>query len=242
MVECVDFIFSSTKDRPDNAAAVAPPGTGAGADKVERHWVGATRKARKRMPVEIEAKFKVESFDAVWEKLRARAAAFVGDRLETNIFFDTEDRSLLASDKGLRLRVSRDVSAGEEKYVLTYKGPRQHGTLKSREENEIAVGSAADTVTLMERLGFSRVLSFEKKRQTWKLEGCTVELDEVPFLGLFLEIEGPGEAAVLKVRDALGLNDSPILKGSYVALLTTYLQERGEEQREITFADSANTD
>jgi adenylate cyclase, class 2 len=240
MVECVDFIFSSTKDRPNNGSTAAPPGAAGGGDKVERHWVGATRRARKRMPVEIEAKFKVDSFDALRERLRARGATFVGDHLETNMFFDTEDRSLLASDKGLRLRVSRDLSTAVEKYVLTYKGPRQHGTLKSRDENEIVVGNAADAATLLDRLGFSRVLSFEKKRQTWKLDRCTVELDEVPFLGLFLEIEGPGEAAVLKVRDALGLSDSPILKGSYVALLTTYLQERGDDQREITFADSAN--
>ena len=47
-----------------------------------------------------------------------------------------------------------------------------------------------------------------------------------------------GEAAGMKVRDALGMSDWPIHKGSYVARLTTYLQERGDEQREITFADS----
>jgi adenylate cyclase class 2 len=233
MVECVDFLFSPADNR---ANASRPPAVDP--SRVERHWVGVgqyNRNSGKHMPVEIEAKLKVDSFDGVLEKLRDRSATFAGDRVETNTFFDTEDRSLLALDKGLRLRVSRDVPTGQEQYILTYKGPRQHGSLKSRDEIEVTVGSPADAIALLECLGYSRMLSFEKKRQTWKLEGCTVELDQVPFLGCFIEIEGPREEAVLKVRDALGLSDLPMLKGSYVAMLATYLQERGEEQRDIKF-------
>jgi len=233
MVECVDFVFSAADER---ANASQPPA--ADPSRVERHWVGVSqynRKSGKHMPVEIEAKFKIDSFDGVLQRLRDLSATLAGDHLETNTFFDTEDRSLLALDKGLRLRVSRDPGGGNEQYLLTYKGPRQHGVFKSRDEVEVSVGDPGTAILLLERLGYSRMLSFEKKRQTWKLQGCTVELDQVPFLGCFVEIEGPSEEAVLKVREALALGECPVLKGSYVAMLATYLQERGEEQRDITF-------
>src|SRR3712207_3514075 len=105
------------------------------------------------MPVEIEAKMKVESLDPVRDRLRAAGAQPVGRFLETNIFFDTEDRSLLAADEGLRLRVNRDRETGGAQNVITYKGPPQHGQLKARDEIEVDVGNADDAGTLLEKLG-----------------------------------------------------------------------------------------
>ena len=74
------------------------------------------------------------------------------------------------------------------------------------------------------------MLSFEKRRETLELDGCKVELDELPHLGSFVEIEGPDEEAVLRVREKLGLADRPIVKTSYIALLMGYLQERGQRR------------
>jgi adenylate cyclase, class 2 len=191
------------------------------------------------MTVEIEAKMSVPSLDAVRGRLRERGAMPVGDFLETNTFFDTEDRSLLAADEGLRLRLNRNAAAGTQENVITYKGPRQQGVVKAREEIEIAVSDPGQATALLERLGYRPVLSFEKRRQTWKLDGCKVELDELPFLGPFVEVEGPDEPTVLKVRQSLGLEDRPIVKPSYVAMLMSYLQERGDTRKQITFADAA---
>jgi adenylate cyclase class 2 len=187
------------------------------------------------MPVEIEAKMKVKDLGAVRDRLKAVGATAAGSVVELNNFFDTDDRSLLAADQALRLRVKRNLSDGSEKYIITYKGPRQHGQLKSREENELTVSSDRDAIALLECLGYSRVIAFEKRRESWKLEGCTVELDELPYLGSFVEIEGPREEDVLQVRETLGLNDEPVIRASYIALLTTFLQERGESLREIRF-------
>src|SRR5436309_2052695 len=97
------------------------------------------------MPVEIEAKMSVESFEPVRDRLREVGARRAGEHLELNTFFDTEDRSLLAADEGLRLRLEQEVPAGRERRIITWKGPRQLGPLKSREEMEIEVadGDAA---------------------------------------------------------------------------------------------------
>jgi adenylate cyclase class 2 len=187
------------------------------------------------MAVEIEAKMKVDSFDAVRAKLRESGASGPNEHFEVNTFFDTEDRSLLAADEGLRLRRDRDVADGAEKNIITFKGPRQPGPLKSREEVEVDVSESTRAVQLLERLGYLRTLSFEKRRESWKLDNCKVELDEVPHLGRFVEVEGPDEASVMKVREKLGLASRPIVKSSYIALLMSHLQERGQATKTVTF-------
>ena len=191
------------------------------------------------MAVEIEAKMKVDSFDPVRTKLRDAGAAGPTEHFEVNTFFDTEDRSLLAADEGLRLRRDRDVAASTEKHVITYKGPRQLGPLKSREEVEVDVSDAAVAVTLLERLGYLLTLSFEKRRESWTLENCKVELDEVPHLGKFVEVEGPDEPSVMRVREKLGLASRPIVKSSYIAMLMSHLQELGKATKTVTFEKAA---
>jgi adenylate cyclase class 2 len=180
-------------------------------------------------------------FAPIRSRLQECGGTRVGQFLETNLFFDTEDRTLLAGDQGLRLRISREMQTQHEAYTLTHKGPRQHGSMKNREETELSVGEPAAAIGLMERLGYVRMLSFEKKRETWKLDGCKVELDEVPFLGQYVEIEGPREETIRKVQEKLGLRECPMVKASYVALLMTYLQEQGDPQRTVAFAPDMNT-
>lgn len=191
------------------------------------------------MPVEIEAKMAVADLDVVRVRLKELQAEPVGRMLETNAFFDTEDRSLLAADEGLRLRRNLNVDTNADEHVITYKGPRQHGLLKSRDEVELTVASSDDAGHLLERLGFVRMLSFEKRRESWRLGGCKVELDELPYLGSYVEVEGPDESTVLAVREQLGLSDRPIVRSSYVAMLMGYLQERGQTRRTVTFADAS---
>lgn len=187
------------------------------------------------MPVEIEAKMKVADLTAVRGKLSAAGAKRVGAYLERNTFFDRDDRSMLAADQGLRVRLTVDTETGAKVCTVTHKGPRRHGPLKSREETELTADSDETAITLLGNLGFARVLSFEKRRESWAVGGCKVELDEIPHLGTFVEVEGPSEAAVMKVRDALKLSDRPIVRASYIAMLITHLQEQGEPLHDVTF-------
>ncbi len=188
------------------------------------------------MSIEIEAKMKVANLDTVRMKLDEVGATKAGEIFEINTFFDTEDRSLLAADQGLRLRVNRDVADGKETYIYTFKGPRLHGKLKSREELELEVSNPRDAERFLLALGYKRILSFEKRRHKWKYDGCSIELDELPHLGVYVEIEGPDEPTVLRVRDAIDLSKAPIIKSSYIAMLMAHLQEKGNHERSVTFA------
>ena len=188
------------------------------------------------MPVEIEIKLKVDHLAPVRDKLRAVGATHVGEVTETNVFFDTPDRALLGSDCGLRLRRNRDCHTHKEKLVVTYKGPRAEGPVKRREELEFAVDHPDALEQVLERLGYVPQLSFEKRRETWRLDKCTVELDSLPEIGSFIEIEAPSEAEVKRVREKLGLNDTPAVAPTYADIVSHHLSDRGRRENTLKFA------
>jgi adenylate cyclase class 2 len=187
------------------------------------------------MPVEIEAKMKVADHAGVRQRLRENGAKHESTVLETNTFFDTPDRALMSNDKGLRLRHTTDADTHEEKSKFTFKGPRQKGQLKSRPEHEMDVSDPRAARAFLEALGFTKLASFQKRRESWTLEKCHVELDEVPHLGTFVEIEGPDEPTVMRLREMLHLRDEPLIQTSYISLLMSHLKEKGISARDVTF-------
>lgn len=187
------------------------------------------------MALELELKVKVPDFDAVRKALSDSGAKHVGSVLEINTFFDTPDKSLLAQDKGLRLRQTRDDRSGREGFVITVKGPAQPGAFKSREEAETDVDDGERAAGVLQALGYRPELSFEKRRESWTLGRCKIELDELPVLGRFVEIEGPDEATVAAARDRLGLTNLPSIKTGYISLLARHLKEIGDPRKTITF-------
>lgn len=192
------------------------------------------------MPVEIEAKMRLTSRDMIIHQLKKAKARFVAQLSETNSYFDTSRGDLKSTDHGLRTRIEvTDAGLATERVVttITHKGPRAHGALKSREETELVVDNARDAAKLLGALGYHHVLTFEKRRTRYELDGCRVELDELPVIGSFIEIEGPSEAAVLAVREKLEMSSSPVIKSSYIAMLKTHLQETHSESVVMKFQD-----
>lgn len=190
------------------------------------------------MPLEIEAKLRVTDLAEVRRRLRAAAAHADGELLEVNRYFDTADHALLSRDSGLRVRTTASVWQNQTRHVVTYKGPRQAGELKRREEIEFEVSDADLAGQLLANLGYQPELSFEKRRETWSLGGCEVVLDELPLLGSFVEIEGPSADAIEAVRRILGLGEAPLVSDSYIALLVAACRQQGIRDRFIRFPDS----
>ncbi|HEX4054568.1 MAG TPA: class IV adenylate cyclase [Tepidisphaeraceae bacterium] len=186
------------------------------------------------MGTEIEAKIKVPDLRGVRKKLEASGATRIGKVLESNSFYDTAARSLQSADTGLRIRVAVDES-GQSKCTVTMKGPLQRGQFKTREETEFSADDPGAVRTIFENLGYHLTLSFQKHRESWKLGGCEVELDELPYLGAYVEIEGPGEKTVDAVRHSLGLENLPLIATGYISLLARYLEEHQIKDRQIRF-------
>lgn len=195
------------------------------------------------MGVEIEAKMRLPEPEAVIHRLDGLGARVVAELSETNSYFDTPCGDLKSTDQGLRTRVEvRGAGTADEEVrtLITHKGPRAMGKLKSRIETELMVDNAKDAALLLTALGYQHVLSFEKRRVRYELDGCFIELDELPIIGRFIEIEGPTDEAVMAVREKLGLAGEPIIRSSYIAMLKTHLQETHSDTAMVCFQDEAS--
>lgn len=186
------------------------------------------------MATEIELKVRVDRFDRVIERLRALEAEHVADMRETNAFYDTPDESLGRGDRGLRLR-RVETADGEAWSEITYKGPRAAGLLKSRTEIELRIGAIDEAAAMFEALGYVRMLRFEKRRCRYRLDGCRIELDELPRLGRFVEIEGPDEAAITAARHKLDLDGHSLEPRGYASLLREHAAANGLDAEFIRF-------
>lgn len=185
------------------------------------------------MAIEIEIKLKVESFEQIIEKLRQIDADFDDDYMQTDYYFDDEEDSLVDSDRCLRFRKQQDH--GKETFELTYKGQRQNHRFKSRREIGIKVDKAEEIMEILTALGYSERLVFEKKRQTWQSDGCEIDLDELPLIGKFVEIEGPNDEAIEMTRKKLGLEHLNHIEHSYAHLMEEKLNQLGEKKRKVAF-------
>jgi adenylate cyclase class 2 len=190
--------------------------------------------------MEIEAKLKIDSHDAVRARLKAVGATFISRVLEANHIFDTPDGLLRASGCGLRVRDCRALQGVAPPPTLTFKGPRQPGALKTRRELETSIGEADEMLEMLNALGFAQTLRFEKLRESWEFDESHIELDELPHLGLFVEIEGPDEAHVGRVQEALRLKGHDLIHSSYISLLVDYCGRHNLPTSEITFGPSPN--
>ena len=113
--------------------------------------------------------------------------------------------------------------------------PRQASELKLREEIEITIDNPDAARELLGALGFIEVLRFGKRRESWQFNDCQIELDQLPHLGCYVEIEGPNEAQVREVTKVLDMNDKQHIPSSYIALLVKYCQDHGLQSSHITF-------
>ncbi|UCE58660.1 MAG: class IV adenylate cyclase [Phycisphaerales bacterium] len=183
------------------------------------------------MPLEIELKLRVESHEPVRERLQSLGAAYLSRVLESNSIFDRPDGSLRKRGIGLRLRRTVSQDDGEVSATLTLKGPRLEGQMKSREELEVLVDQAETTARILETLGLVPILRYQKRRESWELSQCRVELDEPPHIGIFVEIEGPDESRIRAAQKSLGLDRIAHQQESYVRMLLEYCAERGITDR-----------
>ena len=187
------------------------------------------------MCVEIEAKVRVDCLDVVAERLGAIGADRGDEVVHIDAYYDDSGGGLIRSGCGLRLR--REIIGGSEKAILTYKGPRQKGRFKKRKEVEVGVTDFETAEKLLAELGYGRELVIEKRRRFWRFNDCAICLDEVPLLGTFVEVEGPGEDVIDEVLGEIGLGGLKHITKGYAGLIKDKLGEIGSKKRDVLFED-----
>lgn len=183
--------------------------------------------------LEIELKLKVDSLQPTADKLKQLGAEFEGDFIQTDSYYDDSQDSLVNSDRCLRIRKHKNHLG--EAIELTYKGARENHRFKTRREIGLKVEKAEELAQLFQELGYKERLTFEKKRGLWNFAGCKIALDELPLLGNFVEIEGPGDEIIEDAQKQLGLGNLSHIPQSYAHLMEEAVKKAGIKKRNITF-------
>ncbi|MFN4904945.1 MAG: class IV adenylate cyclase [Planctomycetota bacterium] len=177
-------------------------------------------------PIEIEGKYRVDDpIDLLARLDRLRAEELESESHEDH-YLRHPARDFKITDEALRMRRVND------QWLVTYKGPRREGPLKTRPEIELplAPGTQEEWMRIWASLSFEPVGVVRKSRRVFSLAkihpGMTVTLDEVHKIGIFAEVEcvvhsdqelAAAEPAIASAAGNLGL--SFIEKRSYLSMV-----------------------
>ncbi|MFQ5412346.1 MAG: class IV adenylate cyclase [Phycisphaerae bacterium] len=187
------------------------------------------------MPTELECKIPIESHEPIRRRLRQAGAEYVGRVQEVNGIFDDAAGSLRKAGCGLRVRAVEVLDGKGPGATWTYKGPRQPGAFKCREELEVSIGAAETATAILQALGYQRRVVFEKRRESWRLNSGRVELDEVPTLGCFVEVEASSDEVIGSILNQLRLSGESHLNTGYVSMLADRYDAGDGKPIEIRF-------
>lgn len=150
--------------------------------------------------IEVEKKFRLtkRQRDAVLRRLPAIGASLEREEFEENTLYS--GNALESGTCVLRLR-----RVGTNATLTFKKRIPSSSSIKQQREEETAVADPEAMGAILEALGFSPAMVYEKRRQTWRLGQTEIVIDVLPF-GLFMEIEGRVNQ-IRAVERKLGLKD-----------------------------------
>ena len=174
------------------------------------------------MAVEIEKKYRLTAEQVGPLRRRLVGAGAEGEgaaEFEENVIYTGP-----GLDPGRRvLRLRRKGGRA----LFTYKERElSDSAVKRQREEETEVSDADALASILEALGYRPALVYEKRRETWRVAGAEVVLDELPF-GLFVEIEGE-EARILEAETLLGLGAAEPEHAPYPELTLRHGVRRGD--------------
>src|SRR6185295_12267217 len=150
------------------------------------------------MPIEIEKKYRLtaKQRDEILLRLPQIGAKRSGEEFEENTLYAGD--GLDPQHSVLRLR-----RVGK-RAILTYKERfPTRSDIKHQREDETRVEDPGAMELILEALGFTASLIYEKHRETWILGKTEIVIDELPF-GLFMEIEG-AEHDIRRIESELAI-------------------------------------
>ncbi len=163
------------------------------------------------MPIEVEKKYRLtkKQRQSVLQRLSEIGARLEGEEFEENTLYSGETLSI--GRTALRLR-----RVGK-KAILTYKERfPTSSSIKHQREDETSIDDPAAMEAILDALGFTPALVYEKRRMTWRWNECEIVIDDLPF-GLFMEIEGQ-ESDIKTAERKLGIKGLRVELATYPQL------------------------
>jgi len=183
---------------------------------------------------EVELKFPLKDPESMRKRLLEKGFSSSGRVFEMNIVFDTPQGALERSGRLLRLRKDNQVR-------LSYKEPpadKSHaGRFKVKDESELKPADFETMRYILNKLGFTEERVYEKYREHFSRgPEVSAELDKLPHMGHFLELEAPAQSMDQLTAD-LGLDPGQGLKENYFQLFQAHCRRTGLQKRDIRFED-----
>ncbi|HEY0319391.1 MAG TPA: class IV adenylate cyclase [Pyrinomonadaceae bacterium] len=172
------------------------------------------------MSTEIEKKYRLKSEER--ERLLARLLE-TGAEHEASEF---EENTIYTGGQLDPKRAVLRVRRVDGTTILTYKERSESASaIKHQREEETHVDDAEAIAAILDALGYKPALVYEKRRETWRLAGAVVVIDELPF-GFFAEIEGE-ENSIEEAERLLQLEDAEAEMEPYPQLTEQYGKRKG---------------
>jgi adenylate cyclase class 2 len=173
------------------------------------------------VPIEIEKKYRLteKQRDQILLRLKEVGATAEGEEFEENTLFTGD--ALPRERCVLRLRRVNGRA------TLTFKQRITSGdSIKHQQEDETTVGDADAMEAILDSLGLTPRLVYEKRRATFRLGGAEIVVDELPF-GLFMEIEGT-EAEIKDAERQLAIKGLKAEHSTYPQLTQRHGKSDGQ--------------
>lgn len=151
------------------------------------------------MDTEYEAKFYPVNKTEIRKRLKKLKAKLVkSERKMKRALFDNREypqikcHYLRVRDEGDLVRISAKVHA------------KNNGKIDDQKELDVIVDDYEKALEMFEILGFNFSMYQETTRETWELNGATIEIDTWPGLETYVEIEAGSEEEVKSAAEKIG--------------------------------------
>ena len=186
------------------------------------------------MPIETEIKFRVHDLAALDAGLRAAGFHIDTPRtFESNVLYDTPDRSMRARTEILRIRnYGGRIIVTHKRLPDSGVGEDRH---KHRVETETEVSDERAIEGIFLSLGLVAAFRYEKWRCEWSDGEGHCVVDELP-IGNYAELEGSPEW-IDRVAPQLGIAPADYITLSYGRLFDIWRAEYHSDAQNLTFAE-----
>ena len=171
------------------------------------------------MSIEIEKKYRLtkKQREEVLLRLPAIGARRKLTEFEVNTLYTGESLDLGRTVLRLRRIGKRGILTYKERFPT-------RSDIKHQREDETRVDDPDAMELILEALGFTAGLIYEKHRETWTLGKTEIVIDELPF-GLFMEIEG-AEQDIRNIESELAIKRLRTEPATYPQLTLKHGKDR----------------
>lgn len=173
---------------------------------------------------ELEIKIQIDSkehFQAIYNSCKKFFGQPKSHVRQLDEYYDTPDGQLKKQDLVIRIRSNGD------KKTIALKSPRIDlpSGMTSRIELEFLSAEGEKVHEQLSSQGLNPNEAAEKERWTFIYHDCEIVLDTLPFIGSFIEIEGPSETAIHEVVSLLNLSSCRVIRQNYGELMRAKFRE-----------------